>query len=78
MDPKSELDKAVNAFMTYEDYLDSLLTKDDLMYLEDKDMCRELLVLGYHSSKRIISRDAFDEKKAQRAAETEHQRIIEM
>ncbi|KAF8765014.1 cilia- and flagella-associated protein 299-like isoform X2 [Argiope bruennichi] len=75
MDPKSELDKAVNAFMTYEDYLDSMLTKDDLMFLEDKEMCRDLLVLGYHSNKRIIPKEAFDQRKAQKAAQTEEQNV---
>ncbi|GIX95008.1 cilia- and flagella-associated protein 299 [Caerostris extrusa] len=45
---------------------------------QDKDMCRELLVLGYHSEQENYFRDIFDEKKAQRAAETEYQRSIEM
>ncbi|CAL1260968.1 unnamed protein product, partial [Larinioides sclopetarius] len=75
MDPKSELDKAVNAFMTHEDYLDSMLTKDDLMFLEDKEMCRDLLVLGYHSNKRIISKEAFDQRKAEKAVQTEDHKV---
>ncbi|GFS63697.1 cilia- and flagella-associated protein 299 [Nephila pilipes] len=77
MDPKSELEKAVNAFMTYEDYLDSMLTKDDLMFLEDKDMCRDLLSMQYHSNKRIIPRGDFDQRKAEKAAQIVDYRIRE-
>ncbi|KAG8183304.1 hypothetical protein JTE90_026004 [Oedothorax gibbosus] len=70
MEETRELDHAVKAYMTYEDYLDSMLTKDDLMYLEDKEMCRELLSLGFHSNRRIISREVFDKKKAEIEAQT--------
>ncbi|GBN71873.1 Uncharacterized protein C4orf22 [Araneus ventricosus] len=38
-------------------------------------MCRDLLVLGYHSNKRIISKEAFDQRKAQKAAQTEEHKV---
>ncbi|GFR04016.1 cilia- and flagella-associated protein 299 [Trichonephila clavata] len=77
MDLNAELEKAVNAFMTYEDYLDSMITKDDLLFLEDKDMCRDLLSMEYHSNKRIIRREAFEETKAQKAAKIKEYKIRE-
>ena len=33
---------------TYEDYLDSKITSQDLFYLQDKELARQLHELGYH------------------------------
>ena len=37
----------VEQFETYEDYLDSQLTETDLDYLEDEELARQLVELGY-------------------------------
>jgi hypothetical protein len=42
----SNLD-VVERFETYEDYLDSQLTATDMGYLEDEEMARQLVELGY-------------------------------
>ena len=42
----SNLD-VVERFETYEDYLDSQLTANDMGYLEDEEMARQLVELGY-------------------------------
>ncbi|XP_035216225.1 cilia- and flagella-associated protein 299-like [Stegodyphus dumicola] len=68
-DQELELQSAVDSFSTYEEYLDSLLTNDDLNFLQDKALCRDLLALGYHSSKRIIPKDLFVRRKAEKKAE---------
>eukprot|EP01079_Euglenida_sp_SAG-EU17-18_P008431 gene8431-1507_t len=40
-------DKSILDFKTYEDYLDSNVEDDDLMYLEDPDNARLIVELGY-------------------------------
>jgi len=42
----SNLD-VVERFESYEDYLDSQLTATDMGYLEDEEMARQLVELGY-------------------------------
>ncbi len=42
----SNLD-VVERFESYEDYLDSQLTANDMGYLEDEEMARQLVELGY-------------------------------
>jgi hypothetical protein len=37
---------AVTEFSTYEEYLDSHITAEDLYYLEDKELARQLVELG--------------------------------
>ena len=44
-------------FDTYEDYLDSQLTATDLNYLEDEDMARQLVELGYRGLGDTIRRE---------------------
>ncbi|XP_054706495.1 cilia- and flagella-associated protein 299-like [Uloborus diversus] len=63
MNREEEIEAAVKSFLNYEDYLDSMLTKDDLTFLKDKEICHELLTLGYHSNKRVISKQDFERKK---------------
>ena len=41
---------ATTEFATYEDYLDSQITKTDLYYLEDQELARQLVELGYRGS----------------------------
>ena len=37
-------------FATYEDYLDSQISPIDLFYLEDEDLARQLVELGFQHS----------------------------
>ena len=40
----------VTEFATYEDYLDSQISEIDMYYLEDEDLARQLVELGYRGS----------------------------
>ena len=42
-------DTSLDPFNTYEEYLDSHITKEDIMYLEDIELARQLKEEGYHS-----------------------------
>ena len=44
-------------FESYEDYLDSQLTQTDLNYLEDEEMARQLVELGYRGLGDTIRRE---------------------
>ena len=50
-------------FDTYEQYLDSQITQKDLMYLEDEDLARALVELGYRGSGETLSREEFYKRK---------------
>jgi Domain of unknown function (DUF4464) len=52
----SSLD-VVERFDTYENYLDSQLTVADMNYLEDDEMARQLVELGYRGLGDTIRRD---------------------
>jgi hypothetical protein len=43
----SGYDMSIETFETYEDYLDSKLSPDDLNYLGDEEVARQLVELGY-------------------------------
>lgn len=47
----------VERFETYEDYLDSQLTANDMGYLEDEEMARQLVELGYRGLGDTIRRE---------------------
>jgi len=47
----------VEQFDTYEDYLDSQLTETDLGYLEDEEMARQVVELGYRGLADTIRRE---------------------
>ena len=53
----------VEQFDTYEDYLDSQLTATDMFYLEEEDVARRLVELGYRGSGDVIARDDFESRK---------------
>ncbi|CAK9199698.1 unnamed protein product [Sphagnum jensenii] len=53
----------VNEFDTYEDYLDSQITPTDLFYLEDLELARQLVEMGYRSNAEIMSRVDFGQFK---------------
>lgn len=47
----------VEQYETYEDYLDSQLTPTDLDYLEDEELARQLVELGYRGLGDTLHRD---------------------
>lgn len=53
----------VEQFDTYEDYLDSQLSDIDLFYLEDEDIGRQLVELGYRGQGDAMKREEFDSRK---------------
>lgn len=56
-------DTSLKDFDTYEQYLDRQITPEDLFYLEDIELARQLKEQGYHSKTEILTRDQFDAKK---------------
>ena len=58
------LDNTLVDFNTYEDYLDSQMTPEDLFYLEDQELARQLIEVGYHGKGEILARDQFAQRKA--------------
>ncbi|XP_065835007.1 cilia- and flagella-associated protein 299-like [Oscarella lobularis] len=56
-------ESVVNEFATYEDYLDSQITKTDLYYLEDEELARQLVELGYRGSGEVLKREEFEARK---------------
>ncbi|KAI8898890.1 hypothetical protein BC833DRAFT_587930 [Globomyces pollinis-pini] len=61
-------DSTVTEFACYEDYLDSQITPIDLYYLEDKELARQLVELGYRGSGEPLKREEFEARK--KAAES--------
>jgi len=59
----SPLDNVASEFATYEDFLDSQISSTDLYYLEDEELARQLVELGYRGSGEVIRRDEFEAKK---------------
>lgn len=50
-------------FATYEEYLDSQITETDVYYLEDEDVARQLIELGYRGSGDVLKREEFEARK---------------
>jgi len=58
-----EPDKIVNEFNTYQEFLDSQITPLDLFYLEDEELARQLVELGYRGNGEPIKREEFEARK---------------
>ena len=58
IDDSATLD-IVERYETYEDYLDSQLTTNDMAYLEDEEMARQLVELGYRGLGDTIRREVY-------------------
>ncbi|EDO27641.1 predicted protein [Nematostella vectensis] len=56
-------DNIVTEFATYEDFLDSQITPLDLYYLEDEELARQLVELGYRGSGEVLKREEFEARK---------------
>ncbi|XP_036906931.1 cilia- and flagella-associated protein 299 isoform X1 [Sturnira hondurensis] len=63
-DGLTALDKIVTQFNTYEDYLDSQITDEDLFYLEDEDLAHQLVELGGRGTGKVVKRGDFEARKA--------------
>lgn len=55
--------ESLDQFATYEDYLDSQLSETDLFYLEDEELARQLVELGYRGSGETLRREDFEARK---------------
>lgn len=62
--PQVEADRRLLQFQTYEDYLDSLVTPQDVCYLKNSVVARTLAELGYRSSGETLSRKQFEHRLA--------------
>ncbi|XP_072921330.1 cilia- and flagella-associated protein 299 isoform X2 [Hemitrygon akajei] len=58
------VDNIVNEFETYESFLDSQITSLDMYYLEDEELARQLVELGYRGSGEVLKREEFEKRKA--------------
>ncbi|KAL5505142.1 hypothetical protein EMCRGX_G006527 [Ephydatia muelleri] len=56
-------DSIITEFATYEDFLDSQITPRDLYYLEDEELARQLVELGYRGSGEVLKREEFEQRK---------------
>eukprot|EP00039_Didymoeca_costata_P016322 m.289627 g.289627 ORF g.289627 m.289627 type:complete len:235 (+) comp16376_c1_seq4:125-829(+) len=59
----SALDHVASEFATYEEFLDSQISPLDLYYLEDEELARQLVELGYRGRGEVVKREEFEAKK---------------
>ena len=62
-DDEQGLDAAFETFNTYEDYLDSLIESEDLFFLEDVELARQLISVSQHGKGEVLTKDQFMERK---------------
>lgn len=60
------------SFQSYDDYLDSQITPEDLYYLEDEELARQLVELGYRGSGETLKRDEFESRKKAEREKNSH------
>ncbi|EDQ92334.1 uncharacterized protein MONBRDRAFT_21921 [Monosiga brevicollis MX1] len=53
----------ITQFATYEDFLDSQVQPIDLYYLEDEEVVRQLVELGFRGTGEVVKREEFEAKK---------------
>lgn len=56
-------DKKLINFLSYEDYLESLITKTDYLYLKNTEICRRIAELGYRSTGDTLNKIDFEKRK---------------
>ncbi|KAL4506005.1 hypothetical protein ABPG72_013766 [Tetrahymena utriculariae] len=57
-------DTSLDRFETYEQYLDEHITEEDMFYLEDRELARQLREQNNHNAKaEILTREQFEAKK---------------
>ena len=59
------LDNGLADYANYEEYLDAQMADEDLFYLEDKELARQLIQVGYHGKGEILTKDQFTQKQDQ-------------
>ena len=57
------IDTSLDGFANYDAYLDHHITDRDLFYLEDRELARKLISLGYQSQGEFLQREEFERKK---------------
>jgi hypothetical protein len=57
------LDNTLEQFETYNDYLDSRMEENELFYLEDLELARQLIAVGSHGKGEIMTQEAFLQRK---------------
>ena len=57
------LDSNLDAFNTYEEYLDDQMIPQDLFYMEDIDLARQLIEVGYHGKSEVLTHQQFTQRK---------------
>ena len=62
MDDTSSAD-ATESHSTYEEYLDSQISDTDMWYLENEDLARQLVELGYRGNGDTLKREEFEARK---------------
>eukprot|EP00730_Choanoeca_flexa_P005491 TRINITY_DN11956_c0_g8_i4.p1 TRINITY_DN11956_c0_g8~~TRINITY_DN11956_c0_g8_i4.p1 ORF type:complete len:225 (+),score=33.87 TRINITY_DN11956_c0_g8_i4:33-707(+) len=61
----------ITDFATYEDFLDSQVQPIDLYYLEDEELARQLVELGFRGTGEVIKRKDFEARKKEIEQERE-------
>ncbi|XP_067935540.1 cilia- and flagella-associated protein 299-like [Watersipora subatra] len=67
-DAPTGTDNVITEFENYEQFLDSQITALDLFYLEDEELARQLVELGYRGSGEVLKREEFEARKQQAEA----------
>ena len=62
-DYEQDFDSNLDSFANYEDYLDAQRSDEDLFYLEDTSLVRQLYEVGCHGKTELLSRPLFEERK---------------
>ena len=57
------LDDQLEKYDTYEKYLDDQMDEKDLFYLEDNELARQLIEVGFHGKGEVLTRQQFENKK---------------
>lgn len=55
--------EALDKFASYEEYLDAQVSETDMYYLEDEELARQLVELGYRGSGDTLKREEFEARK---------------
>ena len=53
------LDNGLAEFTNFEEYLDAQMQEEDLFYLEDQELSRQLISVGYHGKGEISTKEQF-------------------
>lgn len=68
--------ESLDAFATYEDYLDSQVSTTDMFYLEDEELARQLVELGYRGSGETLKREEFEARKRTEREKHSHKQNV--